>query len=1088
MPILKVWLGLTLLLLAISMEMPCAAQHTNGSITIHQKRVPYKLALETAEKQSGYIFNYSDSNFFDWPRVDLDLTGATVLEFIETFFAGLNYTSTFYGKIIVIHRVPPTSNLYLNLKGRVLNTQNEPLPLATVSIAGGHQQVLTKEDGSFSLPVTAFETLVTISYSGYLPLQIVLSNRKHDQDIVLQLAAVNLNEAQVEAYGKTTQRLSTGTISTLKGEAIRIQPVTNVLDVLAGQIPGLSIRRVSGVSGSTYETLLGGRHSIAQGNEPLFVVDGVPLASSSFIGTIGPGSSLGSGGASTLNGIPPGAIASVSVLKGPAATAIYGSRAANGVILITLKEGAAGALYYTADVTSGWERSVRVSQFLNTKQFLALREEAAGNDSKAINATTVPELAWDTTRYTDYQHLVLGRTGYFHDVRVGFTGGNNRNSFLVSGILHAQNTIFPGETKDTRASLYGNWHYRSENSRLRLAVSGLYSNQSENLPLEDLTGYQGLAPNAPAFLDASGQPVWSSQGLSFINIPALTNNTYRLGVYNFLGHLQSVWQVAKPLSLEASLGIFHIGANEEGTTRLVGQDPGLQPPPTGTSNNSRNDYQSNITEVLARYAPRLPGGLLELIVGGTWQGERRDSSALTIGGYPDDLVLATGNGGTVYSSSKERVDYRYLALFSRARYNIGKKYILEGSARRDGSSRWGPGHQFGTFWSFGGGWIFSEEPFFQPLKKTFSFAKLRGSYGKTGNDQTDDNQFAQVYTPVASQNGQQGVIPATLYNPDLHWEKSYATELGLELGLLQDKVFFSVTGYQSKSKDQILTTTVAGQAGGVSVVANKPVQVNNTSLEMSLRANNLSLGPVSWTPVINLTLARNKLQRFPDLANTSYNSTLEVGKSLTVSKGLHYLGVNRKTGLYQFQDLNNDGLLNAGDVRASPSKDPRYYGGLSNTFSWKGWRLDIVTTFCAQNGDNPLVTLSRQNAPGMLAPSELSNGPVEWLDHWRKPGDNALQQRLTTGKDKDALTARGNYLKSDANTIDASYLRIKTVSLSYQLGENTLNRWGLKKLQFYLRAQDPWTFTHYRVWDPETQNPLTLPTSRTWVAGFSLTL
>jgi TonB-linked SusC/RagA family outer membrane protein len=1074
-----------ILLPVLFIVLPCFAQ--KGKITIHQRQVPYKLALETAARQSGYNFAYSDSIFFDWPRVDLDLSGVTILEFIGSLFAGMTYDIRFNDRTITISRVPPNAHLYADLKGRVLNTQNEPMPSATVSVVGKHIQAVTKDDGSFILPVNGFETMVTITYSGYLPLQIRLSNRTtHNNDIVLQRAAVNLNEVEVEAYGQTTQRLSTGTISTLKGDAIRIQPVTNVLDVLAGQIPGLSIRRTNGVSGSTYEALLGGRHSIAQGNEPLFVIDGVPLAASSFIGTIGPGSSLGNGGASTLNGIPPGDIASVSVLRGPAATAIYGSRAANGVILITLKEGASGPVRFTADVSSGVEHSVKVSRWLNTSQFLSLREEAVRNDGKAVDATTIPELGWGSSRQTDYQHLVLGHTGYYHDIRVGLSGGSEKNYFLVSGTLHAQNTIFPGATKDVRESLYGYWHYKSDNSRLRLTASGLYSKQDENLPLEDLTNYQGLAPNAPAFADSSGHPVWTSGGLRFINIPALTHNTYQLGVYNFLGHLQAVWQLKDCLSLESSLGVFHIGANEEGTTTIAGQDPNLQPPPTAQSDYSRNDYQSSIAEGLARYSARIGPGLLEAILGGTWQGEQRDSSALTISGYPNDLLLATGNGGTDFSYSKEKVDYHYLALFSRVKYSIGDRYILESSARRDGSSRWGPGHQFGTFWSMGGAWLFSKEAFFEKWRRVFSFGKLRGSYGTTGNDQTGDNQFAQIYNPVSGQGGRQGVVPGTLYNPDLHWERSYALELGLELGLLRDKVFFSATGYRSVSGDQILASNVAGQAGGVSVVRNMPVRVNNESLELSLRTSNQQLGPVRWTSTINLTLARNKLTNFPGLAGTSYASTLEVGKSLTVSKGLHYIGVDKDSGLYRFRDVNGDGKLNADDVVASPSRDPRYYGSWANGFGYKGWRLDVVATFCVQRGENPLVDLARQNPPGMEAPSELSNGPVEWLDHWRKRGDNALQQRLTTGRDQAAVTALGNYLRSDANAIDASYLRVKTLSLSYQVGEKTLHRWGLANLQFYLRAQDPWTFTHYPVWDPETQNPLALPPARTWVAGFSL--
>ena len=1004
----------SLLFLFLSVQLSVVAQR---KVTIHEKHQSITTVLKKVEAQSGYIIGFSPTIFQDWPEVDLDYTRISVPELLDSLFAGLNFEYRLSGKTVIISRLPTYNGpLYTDLRGRVVDAAGEPLSGVDIQVDGTAVRTRTIDDGSFSVPVSGFYTPVTISYVGVGSKQFTLSNKfYHEHDLVLQPEAVNLNEVVVEGYGKTTSRLSTGTSYTMKSKDMENQNVSNVLGALQWQIPGLSIRRANGVAGSSYETMSRGRHSILQGNDPLYIVDGVPLPANSFIGVIGTGTSLGLNGASSLNGISPDNVNSVTVLNGADATAIYGSRAANGAILIDMKKGISRKLRLNADVSSGLIHTMNVSPLLNTQQFLQLRRDAVSNDGRLVNVSTVPELGWDTTHYTNFQRLVMGNAARAWNGRLALTGGGPTTYFLLSGNTHVQSTVFPGKTQDLRQSVYGYLHTSSSDGRWKTVVSGMYNWQQLLLPLEDLTTYIGLAPNIPDSLK-NGLP--------------LTPNTYQLGIYTLLGHVQSSWQWKPFLSVEGSLGFYRMGSAEEGVT---GMDTNL----------SFNKYSSRIAEGLVRYSAAAGPGLLELVAGGTWQDERRDSMAI--------------NSGTL---TKGRLDYDYSGWFGRGKYTVGDRYILTASGRRDRSSRFGGGNQMGNFYSLGWAWIFSEEAFLKG-SKVFSYGKLRGNYGTTGNDQV-----------------------LTLGNPDLRWELNRNAELGLDLGFLKEKLVFSLVAYRSWSGDQVLNKNLGSGIG----LENLPVKVINDGLELVLRFNTGKAGGWQWSSRVNLTLPRNQLASYPGIAGSLYATSLVVGKPLSVSSGYHFMGVDPDSGIYRFKDINKDGRLSIKDFVTVPSTDPRIYGGWSNSLSYKQWRLDVVMVFCVQKGDNPLIVLDRLNPPGKQAFGQLSNGPVEWLDHWRRPGDRSGRQRLTSGFYPAAAAAQARYQSSDANVIDASYGRLKTVSLSWQLPEKLLPKFRLKGMQVYFRAQDLFTVTGYPVTDPETQNPTALPPSRSWTAGVSISI
>ena len=1045
-------------------SIPCSAQK---KVSIKGNGLPIDSILNMVEGQTGCNFQYSPDIFVDWPRVDLDLKKVSLQVFLESCFAGLNFRYIIKEKdnTVVIRREPPNAELFLNFRGRIVNEAGQPLSHVRIEPSGSPADS-SQDDGEYSIMAHQFSTPAWISIPGFAGQFHQLSN-KTEEEIVLKPKVGDLDEIVIFGHRNTTKRDAHGSSFTLSNSAIEIQHGSNPLEVLQAEAPGLSVIRTNGYSESGYKVLLRGQRSIGAGNDPYYIIDGVPFPSTNFIGVIGPGSPTG--GSNPLNGISPEDIESITVLSGPGATAEYGSRAANGVILISLKKGQPGKVKVTAGVEHGQLRSMLRSRLLNTRQFLQLRSEAVINDGNTADSTYVPELKWGTTRYRNFQKEILGNTSRMGSSHFNLSGGSNNYNFLLSGNTSRQSTVLPGKTSDSRQSVYGHLHIQSADSRLKMAISGLYSWQDEALPLTDLTRNIYLAPNSPTD-----------------NISMLEDNFYTLGVHHFMGHLKTSWQVVGGLSVEGSLGTYLLGANEKGTTTIAGQPSEPSNPPTGSRFLGTNDFRGKMAELVVHYSKELWLGRLESFVGGNLQNDRRITTDTRIDGLNSDLQMLSGSGGIAHFTNNQ-VDYKYAALFGQLSYDLEKKYVLSLTGRRDGSSRWSKDNRYGNFASINGSWIFSDETFVRGWS-WLKLGKLRASWGTVGNDQIPDYQFARSYASVSA-GGDQGLQPTSLYNPNLKWELYYNEELALDLGFLENKMGLSAMVYRTWSANQLVKSRLAGQTGEPGIFNDLPIKVQNEGLELVVRANIGRPGSFRWGSSLNLTIPRNKLVRYPGLTMSSNATTYVEGKSLSVSKGFHYTGVNDTTGLYTFEDRNKDGVYDYHDFVSGKSKDPRCYGAWSNNFSYRRWQLDLVFSFNFQNGDDPLILLDEQNLPGAgaPAPSQLGNGPVEWLHRWQKPGDHSNRQRLTSMLVTAASDALNRYITSDAAVIGASYGRLKTVSLSWRLPEKKAKDWKLKGLQVFIRGHDILTVTHYPVTDPEIQDPKVLPPGKSWLAGFTIT-
>ncbi|MEJ0080934.1 MAG: hypothetical protein WDM78_08305 [Puia sp.] len=430
--------------------------------------------------------------------------------------------------------------------------------------------------------------------------------------------------------------------------------------------------------------------------------------------------------------------------------------------------------------------------------------------------------------------------------------------------------------------------------------------------------------------------------------------------------------------------------------------------------------------------------------------------------------------------------YKYEAVFGRINYNWEDKYLINLTGRRDGSSRFGSGKQFGNFGAIGAAWIFSNENFIQKNFDFLSFGKIRGSYGTTGNDGIPDYQYLDLYSVTYTPyGGIHGLSPTNLANPSLVWEIDKKLEGGLELGFLKDRIFITANYFRNRSGNQLVVTPVSFVTGFNSIQENLPALVQNSGTEWTLKTINVKSKNFNWSSSINLTIARNKLISFPNLANSTYSNTLVIGQPINILKLYHSLGVNDTTGIYQFASSQGAPTYTPDpikDVTSFVNRTPKYYGGFQNSLRYKRITLDFFFQFVKQIGQNLLGAY-------YSLPGGESNMPVAFLNRWQKPGDKAIYQQFsqTFSYASPVYQALQYAHRSDFAYSDASYIRLKNIAISWQLPDEFRNKLGLQNARIYLQAQNLFTITHYQGIDPESQG-LGLPPLRVVTAGIQITL
>ncbi len=1068
-----------------------------GIITLSEHNSELETVLQKIHDQVGYEYFFSAQDAKK-VKVTISVKNAPINEVLPKLFEGKDFTYEIVNKIIVVKSKGNGIEIEndkmkepyqkFEIHGKVTDSLGNPLVGASVQIKGTKKGVQTRQDGTFEIESLDDVEKLEISFTGYSP-QVVDINSRNFITVVLAASTNPLDEVQIIAYGQTTKRLNTGAVTTVKSEDLTSQPVSDPLQALEGRVPGLQIGQSSGLPGKIMSVTLRGQNSIAFRSQPLYIIDGVPF----FMAAAGSGDltfdnpnlpAIGGASSSPLDGLNLNDIESIDILKDADATSIYGSRGANGVILITTKKGKPGKTRVNGSYYTGMGKDPKFYHLLNTLDYLQMRHEAFANDGIAASSSTYKTAydingTWDSTRYTDWQRYFYGGTTIYTDAQASFSGGSQNTQFLINSGFHRETTILPADFNDTKGSVNINLSHRSENNRFSANLSAFYSTDNNYLP--KTSGQNYLSPDAPPIYNPDHSLNWANS--TWTNPASYWFQTGKTLTDVLNSKIELGYQLFSFLKLKTLLGYNSALANSKILYPITSYDP-AKTTQQSSSSFGANSYKGWIVEPQLSFDRQIAKGQLGILAGTTFQQQTANSTATTGTGYSSDALLNTlAAASTITLNGVSSSLYRYNAFFGRISYNWDNKYLINLSGRRDGSSRFGTNREFANFGSVGAAWIFSNEGFAKAIFPFLSFGKIRGSYGLTGNDQIGNYKYLTTFSPV---NGTSylGVVPLTptgLPNPEYGWETTKKFEGGLELGFIHDRILFNADYYRNRSSSLLVQYPLPSITGGSSITENFPAVIQNSGLEFTVNTTNIRSKNFAWSTSINFTLPieQAKLIAYPGLANSTYASTYVIGKPISIYKALHYTGVDRTTGLYTFLDYDKDGTINyPKDAQDLVFTGQQFYGGIGNKFAYKGFSLDIFFQFVEQkNGQNML---------GTPAPGSANNIPQYVFNHrWTKPGDNALVQRLYVSNTK-ASAALTEFRESTGQYSNASYIRLKNVSLSYNFSGSWMSAIHLQSLKAFLQGRNLLTFTHYLGLDPENKG--IVPPLRIITAGVQVSL
>ena len=1084
----------------------------NARVSISAVQKPLKQILKQITKQTGFEFILSEDQLNPNEPYDIQAKNETVQNVLLSLVGkkGIDWTPdgniiTFYRSLVPQPSNNPTSENVLEsekkliIRGRVTDYADNPLYGATIILSGTSTGTTTDETGRFTLGYSNIKKpVLLISFTGYIRKEVIVDINDSVR-VKLTLAINTLDETVAIAYGSTSRRFNTGSISKISDIEIGKQPVTNVLATLQGRIPGMTVTQSSGLAGTSFTTQIRGRNSLINGSEPLFIIDGLPITPAykkiDKINSIAT-QNYDQGGISPFNGINPADISSIEVLKDADATAIYGSRGANGVILITTKRGKPGKIIFSANVSAGIGKVAHIEPLLSTPQYLQMRKEAFANDgiTPSPDAGTVgyaPDLTrWDQKRSVDWQKFLIGGTAHTTDANGSVSGGDANTQFFASAGFHHETSVFPADMAYDRGTSNFTLNHKSTDKRFTLDFNAKYSadkNLLYNSGLKAGLASLSLPPNAPALYDDRGQLNWEENGGAFDNPLADFLRKYQIKTYNVLSSLKMGYRLADGLTFRSGFGFNWFKTDENSQEPIAAQNPILHPSITGSADFATGNIKSYIIEPQLDYTKTFLHGKLSALLGGSWQYSKNYVTNTSGEGYNNDALLNSINGASrITVNTYDYAKYKYVALFGRLIYNYKDKYIINASVRKDGSSRFGPGKRYNYFGAVGAAWIFTNESFAKDALNFLDYGKIRGSYGITGNDQIGDYRYLDTWSSigVSPYQGIPSLQPNALFNNVFSWERNKKLEIAIELGTFHNRLFTTVNYFRNRSDNQLVEYQLPTQTGFSNIIKNIPALIQNKGWEFELTADIIKTPGLSWTLTGNMTIPSNKLIHYPNIENSTYNYLYTVGYSVNLIKGYHSLGIDKNTGLFVLEDVDKNGSLTGDDFKVAGRLDPKYYGGVNNSFRFREFQLDCFLEFKNQTVPNYYFSVYI-NA---MTPGFAFNQAKMVLDRWQKSGDITDVQKFASSTSSPAYALNSNVANSDAVYSSGAYMKIKNVSLTYSVKKIVLDKLKLQHLRIYVQGQNLFTFTKYKGFDPETPYYFSLPPLRTIRAGLQIGL
>jgi TonB-linked SusC/RagA family outer membrane protein len=970
----------------------------------------------------------------------------------------------------------------LTVTGKVTDENGAPVSGVSVIEKGkAASGVSTDERGVFKISASKGATLL-LTAVGYDNREITVTGET--VAVALSTSVKGLSEVVVTGFGGTAiKRDLTGNIARVKGKEIENLPTPSVDQALQGKAAGVFVNSQSGKLGQAVTVRVRGNSSISASSQPLYVVDGVPITTndqSSYGGDMNP-----------LADLNPNDIESIEVLKDASAGAIYGSRAANGVVLITTKRGKAGRTQVSFNLQTGFAEATRRVQMLNSEQYAELILEGAKyRDDLDGTPTTDPD-SWTSyvkndvmgyysydqwkdnpSKTYDWQDHVMQK-GPYHQADLQIRGGNDRTKFFTSfQHLDQTGTIIGNNLKRTSGRVTVD---QKANDWLDLGVSlSLIRTYNRRLPDDNAFSNPlqavALMPMTPFTDPNTGLPAGTPPG--DVNIPLYYNpvitTTYAKYIQESFRTFGNTFLKAKlmpGLYFQTEFGIDYLSQNEEGyfQTQTVRNQTRAS---RGLGSNNSAFVTNMNTQSYFGYDKAWGKSRINATAGMQYQ-QSRAKYAFTEGtDFPSDSYQKIASAATKSGGSSSQSDYSFLSYFARANYSYNDRYLLSVSGRMDGSSRFGENQRFGFFPAVSAGWILSSEDFMSNIG-FLSFLKVRASWGEVGNAEIPNFPALGLYSGDAGYAGVPGQRPSQLANPDLQWETTEQLDFGVDYGLFKNRITGEIDYYIKNTSGLLLNVNVPSTSGFNSIFKNVGT-MSNKGFEFVINTQNL-IGAFKWNTSFNIARNIGKVENIQgqiiEGGVSSMNRVME-GQPVGVFFTPEFAGVDPQNGnaLFYKNAKKADGTLdrtttsNYNEAQRIVAGDPNpdYIWGFTNNFSWKGFDASIFFNGVSGNQNN-IYGMGRYSSASMLYED---NNTADQLGRWQKPGDvtNIPQVRLYRVNGSQA---------SSRYIVDGSYIRLRTASIGYTFNNSLLKKAKIEKLRVYVSAFNLLTITDYPYWDPE---------------------
>lgn len=963
-------------------------------------------------------------------------------------------------------------------------TDAQPLIGVSISVKGSTVGTITDVDGNYEISAGPNDVLI-FTYIGYTAVEVAVNGRS-GVDVALSEDVKTLQEVIVTGYGTQIKRDLTGNIAKIKASEFKDIPVNSLESVLQGRAAGVQINAGTGKLGQAQQIRIRGNSSVSASNEPLFVVDGIPITAANL-------SNNGGGATNSIVDINPQDIESIEILKDASAAAIYGSRASNGVVLITTKKGKDGRTNVNVGMQYGNSKPTRKVDFFNSAQFIDYYRKAAANSDRIDGIDPSDPDSYTTYMEGFFEGVSLGTFGTsnqadtrwddlaFQDapqaqIDLSIDGGNAKTRFFVSGQLLDQKGIMV-DNKLKRMTGRINLDHQVSNIFSLGFNLGLSRTINERLDGDNAFSNPlqlvALTPLSPLYDPATGLLIGSPPGdigqpLYYNGLLNVDGALFSTNVHRNLSNVYGSLKIIPGLVFRSELGVDFLNQQEESYNSSLSQrNTGFA---LGTGSNYFTRVENLNTNNYINYLKEFGSHKIDFTLGMSYQQSEQNFNSVTGTDYPSDAYKKIASAAKITAGTSTETNFRFVSYFARANYKLLDKYLIGLSARVDGSSRFGADSRYGFFPAVSAGWIISDEDFLQD-SRLVSFLKLRGSYGRTGNAEIGNFPQLGLFQGDAGYGNQPGQRPAQLGNPDLKWETTDQMDIGLDFGLFNDRLNGEIDYYNKKTDGLLLNVNVPASTG-FSTQTKNVGKLENSGFELSLNGAVINSKNFKWN--IGVNYARNKnlindLQGQIIEGGLSNMSRAMEGQPLSTFFTVEYAGVDPANGnaLWYKNSKNTDGTLDRSTTKTYNQAQrvvignglPKWVGGLSTNISFMGLDFSMLWNTVQGNLINFYGAGRFSSANGRFE----DNQTVDQLNSWTPENTN-------TNIPEARLFFNNGAQASSRFIQDGSFVRLRNATLGYNIPSLWLRNVGIQSARIYVTGMNLLTITDYTGWDPEVNS------------------